>query len=524
MRRASDRPAGGLLLVLALALALGPLACSSSSSSAAAAPTDAGGEAEAAPPSEVTFPATFMWGSSTAGFQVEKDDTHVDWSHWVASSGKTPAGETPDVGGPDALNHVDDDIAAMQSSGQNAYRFSIEWGRVYPTMASFTSDTPDPAGVAAYTTLLQKLRAAHIEPLVTLVHFSLPDWLSDGILANMAQPQGWERPQTEALFAEWCSRAAKRWGNLIDWWVTINEPLPYVLGGYVQGSFPPGVVLDLTRAFAVVKTEARAHAKCFDAIHAADTVSGGGTSMGKPALVSVAKHQRTFHPYDPTSSDDAAAAKHVDYLWNQWFLNAIVYGNWDENLDGSYTEAGDAKGDPSLAHRADYIGVNYYSDTLISATVGLKLPAPVSAAVYQANLPTPRPKTDFGWDIYPEGLGTVLDQAAGYGLPLVVTENGIADARDVNRPRFLLEHLYQLGWANLRGDHVVGYFHWALVDNFEWANGYCPHFGLFSYDQTTGARSPKGSVAVYKGVATSGKLTVAQVDAAPAYVHPQECP
>lgn len=342
----------------------------------------------------------------------------------------------------------------------------------------------------------------------------------------MAQPQGWERPQTEGLFAEWCSRAAKRWGAQIDWWVTINEPLPYVLGGYVQGSFPPGFigVADLTRAFNVVKTEARAHAKCFDAIHAADAVSAGGTAMGKPALVSVAKHQRTFHPYDATSSDDAAAAKHVDYLWNQWFLNAIVDGNWDENLDGSYTEAGDVKGDPTLIHRADYIGVNYYSDTLISATVGLKLPAPVNAAVYQASLPTTRPKTDFGWDIYPEGLGTVLDQAAGYGLPLVVTENGIADARDVNRPRFLLEHLYQLGWANQRGDNVLGYFHWALVDNFEWANGYCPHFGLFAYDKTTGARTAKGSVATYKGVATSGKLTAAQVAAARAYVHPQECP
>jgi beta-glucosidase len=490
------------------------VACSSSSGGN-------GGGSASPPPAEVGFPSTFMWGSSTAGFQVEKGDSNTDWSQWVAS-GKIPSGDNPDVGGPDALDHIDDDIAAMTGSGQNAYRFSIEWGRVYPTMADFTNDTPDPAGVAIYTTLLQKLQAAHIKPLVTLVHFALPVWLSDGTPATSSQPQGWERPQTEGLFATWCQRAAKQWGGLVDFWATINEPLPYVLGGYVQGSFPPGVALDLTRAFAVVKTEARAHAKCYDAVKAADTIDADGD--GKASWVSLAKHQRTFHPYDASSSADQAAVTHVEYLWNRWFLNAIVDGNWDDDLDGAYTSPGDVKGDPTLKGRADFLGINYYSDTLISASVGLKIPAPINAAVYQANMPTGRPKTDFGWDIYPEGLGTVLDEAATYGLPLVVTENGIADARDVNRSRFLLEHFYQLGWAMQRGDKILGYFHWALVDNFEWANGYCPHFGLFSYDKTTGARTPKGSVATYKSVATSGKLTSAQVDAAPAYVAPQECP
>lgn len=462
-----------------------------------------------------------MWGSSTAGFQVEKDDSNTDWSKWVAA-GKIASGDTPDVGGPDSLDHIDDDVANLAASGQTAYRFSIEWARVYPTLDAFMTDTPDPQGVAVYTTLLQKLHALHIKPLVTLAHFALPDWVSDGTPATASQPQGWERPTTQQYFATWCSRAAARWGSLVDWWVTINEPLPYVLGGYVQGSFPPGGVLELTRALAVVKAEARAHAACFDAIHAADKVDADGD--GQAAWVSVAKHQRTFHPYDPTSADDQAAATHVEYLWNRWFLNAIVRGDWDDNFDGSYTEPGDTKGDPTLAHRADYLGINYYSDTLISASVGLKLPAPVSAAVYQANLPTSRPKTDFGWDVYPEGLGTVLDEAQGYGLPIVVTENGIADARDVNRPRFLLEHLFQLGWAMERGDRVVGYFHWALVDNFEWSNGYCPHFGLYAVDKTTGARTPRQSVSVYRSVITSGKLTSAQVSAAPAYVKPQECP
>jgi beta-glucosidase/6-phospho-beta-glucosidase/beta-galactosidase len=471
-------------------------------------------------PTEVDFPTGFMWGSSTAGFQVEVGDSHTDWSHWVAS-GKIPSGDSPDVGGPDALDHIDDDVAALLSSGQNTYRFSIEWGRIYPTQAAFDADMPDPQGIAAYDTLLEKLAAAHITPVVTLVHFTLPDWLSDGTPATTADPQGWERPQTIDAFADWCTRAASRWGSLVDWWITINEPLPYALGGFVQGSFPPGDYLNVSRALAVVKTEARAHARCFDAIHAADQVDADGD--GKAAQVSLAKHQRTFHPYDPTEPDDTVAAQRVDYLWNQWFLNAVVYGNWDDDLDGALTSPGDVVGDPTLIGRADFIGVNYYSDTLVSAHRGIVLPI-IDAAVYERDMPTGRPKTDFGWDIYPEGFGAVLDETAQYGLPMLVTENGIADAADANRARFLLEHLYQLGWAMQRGDSVLGYVHWALVDNFEWANGYCPHFGLFSYDKTSGERTAKGSVATYSSVIASGRVTTSDVSAAAPYVAPpSEC-
>jgi beta-glucosidase/6-phospho-beta-glucosidase/beta-galactosidase len=469
----------------------------------------------------VTFPAGFLWGSSTAGFQVEKGDAHTDWAHWAATPGKIKNGDSPDQGGPDALAHADDDVRALAGTGQNAYRFSIEWGRVYPTRAAFDADMPDPAGVAAYDALLQKLHDAHITPLVTLAHFALPDWLSDGQTATQSSPQGWERPGAADLFATWCARAGKRWGASVDWWVTINEPLPYVLGGYVRGSFPPGEVLAIERALAIVKLEARAHAKCFDALHAADAADADGD--GVAAWVSVAAHQRTFHPYDDGQPDDAAAARHVGYLWNQWFLNAMVRGDWDDDYDGAYTSPGDVRGDPSLVGRADYVGLNYYSDTLVSAHRGLVLPI-IGAAVYPDNLPTDRPKTDFDWDIYPEGFGTVLDEAATYGLPIVVTENGLADAADANRSRFLLEHLYQLGWAIARGDRILGYFHWALVDNFEWDSGFCPHFGLVAYDRATGVRTAKESAKTYRSIIGAGKVSRSDVDAAPPYAPPQECP
>lgn len=500
--------------------------------------TDAGGDAGPTPPASVSFPATFLWGSATAGFQVEKGDDNTDWAAWVATAGKIKNGDSPDVGGPDALAHITADVADLVATHQNAYRFSLEWGRIYPTLAAFNSNTPDPTAIAAYTSLLSALTAAHVTPVVTLNHYALPSYVVD--VTQPTQPQGWERggatadggatgdggagAGTAALFVEFCGRMAKQFGGQVDYWLTLNEPMVYAVGGYLQGSFPPGVLLDVTRTIAVVKAEALAHARAYDAIHAADTVDADGD--GKAALVSVAKHQRTFHPLDPTSAADVAATSHVEYLWNQWFFNVIVLGNWDDDYDGNTTGPNDRTGDPTLKGRADFLGINYYSDTLISASEGIVIPAPVNASIKQSSLGTGRPETEVGWDIYAEGLGTVVDEArTRWGLPILITENGIADHADTNRPRFLLDHLFQLGWAIERGADVLGYMHWASVDNFEWASGYCPKYGLFSYDPTTEVRTARPSATTYGGVIQAGKVTLAQLNAAPAYVTPSSmCP
>ncbi|HEX7662919.1 MAG TPA: family 1 glycosylhydrolase, partial [Polyangiaceae bacterium] len=372
-----------------------------------------------------------------------------------------------------------------------------------------------------YDAEIQKLHDAHITPMVTLQHFALPDWLAD--VTQPQQPQGWERPETKDLFTQYCSRMAKHFGAQVDWWVTINEPLVVVVTGYLQGGSPPGVVLDPTRAFAVARAEARAHAACFDAIHAADTTDADGD--GKAAWVSVAKHQRTFHPDDPTSDDDVAATAHVRYLWNQWFLNAIVKGQWDDDIDGNLTGPNDIQSDSTLVGRADYLGVNYYSDTIISAHRGVVIPQ-VNASVQQDHLDTDRPKTDVAWDIYPEGLRSMLEEdVKPYGLPVVVTENGIADHGDVNRARFLAEHLYQLGWAMQDGVDVRGYFHWSLMDNFEWQNGFCPKFGLASVDPTTGARTLRASGNAYKNFIATKTVATKDIDALAPYVTTDDaCP
>jgi len=475
------------------------------------------GDAGPPPPASVSFPAKFLWGTATAGFQVEKGDDSTDWAAWVATAGKIANGDNPDVGGPDALGHIAADVADMVATGQTAYRFSLEWARLYPTLDSFTSDTPDPTAVAAYGSLLTALVNAHITPLVTLSHYTLPQYVDD--ITMPAQPQGWEIPSTTKMFVEFCSRMAARWGGQVDYWITVNEPMVLAVGGYLQGSIPPGVFFDVNRTIAVIKAQALAHAQAYDAIHAADTVDADGD--GKAALVSLAKHQRTFHPANPAAPADVTASAHVEYLWNQWFYNVVVLGNWDDDFDGNYTGPNDKMGDPTLKGRADFLGINYYSDTLISASNGIIIPAPVNAAIEQVHLATGRPETDVGWDIYATGMGTVVDEAKSlWNLPIVITENGIADHTDANRPRFLYDHLFQLGWAMQRGANVIGYIHWASVDNFEWASGFCPNYGLFSYDHTTEVRTARPSATELKNIIAAGKVTLAELNASPAYVTP----
>ncbi len=444
------------------------------------------------PLNTVTFPRGFRWGSSTSAFQTEKGNAHTDWGHWVQTTGKIKNGDNPDVGGPDSLDHIDDDVNALKETGQNAYRFSIEWGHLYPQRADFDADKPDPAVLASYDSLVSKLRAAGIRPMMTLQHFSLPDYLSD--VTQPGLPQGWERPETTDLFVQFCTRMATHFKASVDDWITINEPFVTALTGYITGAAPPGVLLDTNRAFAVVKAEAQAHAKCFEAIHKADDADADGDGIS--AWVSVADNHERFLPLDATNADDAKAAQHAGYIWNQWFYNAVVKGDWDDDFDGKYDGPNDKTGDPTLAKHADFLGINYYTDVLVSAHNGIVVPG-LGFSALSDHLPTSLPKTDNAEDIDPAGLRTVLVEAGGYGLPIIVTENGLADGADKNRARFITEHLYQAGLAIQGGVDLRGYYQWSLVDNFEWDSGFCPKFGMYSVDSATGARTKRASADAY---------------------------
>ncbi|MSP26631.1 MAG: glycoside hydrolase family 1 protein [Myxococcales bacterium] len=458
-------------------------------------------------PTEVSFAEGFLFGTATAGFQIEKGLPNTDWGIWAATPGKILNGDLPDDG-PDALAHIAEDVARMKAAGLNAYRFSLELARLYPTRAAFDADEPDPGGLASYDALFAALAGAGITPMVTLHHFAWPDYLSDP--SKNDEPQGFERDDTVAVFEAWCSRMGDRYGASADLWVTINEPMVEASVGYLAGLFAPGVS-DVERMAGVLRKQVVAHARCFDALHATDLADADGD--GKAALVSIAKHDRVYEPADPASEYDVAAAAHSRYFWNEWFVAAIIRGDLDDDFDG----VPEKTADPAFVGRADYFGLNYYGVSRIAAGA-LKLPY-LGVLPSQLDLPNDRPKNDLGWDIFARGFGTVIDEAAAHGLPIYVTENGIADAEDRNRSRYLAEHLFELGKASLRGADVRGYMHWSFLDNFEWASGFCPRFGLFrvDFEALDKPRTPTAALALYTEIASARALTAARVAALPAY-------
>ncbi|MBL8719117.1 MAG: glycoside hydrolase family 1 protein [Myxococcales bacterium] len=510
-----------------LALPLFVAACSSDSPPATPADTGTDGAGDAAacgsgasvpkyvrgPAPEANFPKGFLFGAASAAMQIEKGLPNSDWYQWAKLPGKVINGDNPDDG-PDALAHVDEDVKALVDAGANAYRFSIEWSRIYPTKADFDADKPDASALAKYHELLTKLRTAKIRPFVTLHHFSTPVWLSD--VSKPKEPQAFERPEMTAAFGEFGKRMGKEFGAEVDDWVTINEPLILMLGAYVAAGHPPGAPLDLDRMVKVTRMLLEAHVAAYDGLHAGDTVDAG---TGTKVQVSIAKHNRVFYPDDPCEEQDVAAAKNADYIWNEWIYDQLVNGDVDDDLDGKKEKTGD----PKWKGKVDYIGVNYYGNTLVSARLKLKY---LNGTPTYAGLATDLPKTDMDWDVFPHGFRPILKQLGKYKLPIYITENGIGDSQDLNKSRYLAEHLYEVGRA-IEEDKldIRGFFYWSLTDNFEWGSGFCPRFGLYRVDYTSPARprTPTKAVATFKQIASGAKVTTALIDALPPYAAPKKC-
>jgi beta-glucosidase/6-phospho-beta-glucosidase/beta-galactosidase len=340
--------------------------------------------------------------------------------------------------------------------------------------------------------------------MVTLHHFSTPAWLADVSQAN--QPFGWERDETPSLFAAWAGYCAREFGADVAWWATVNEPIAFIAAGWLGGLFPPGRFGDHAGAVTVMNRVARGHALAYDAIHAA--IPG--------AQVGLVTHNRVFRPLDPSSANDVRAAAATDSFNNRWLLEALVNGTLDENFDG----APDGPPDPSLAGRMDFIGLNYYGLSLVQF-VNDRL-APFIGLTFMVDLDrfgVDGAITDYGATIYPQGLAEVLDELVPYHRPILITENGLADASDGQRPRFLVEHLGALAAAIGRGADVRGYFHWSLIDNFEWAGGFCPRFGLYHVDYSDPARprTPGKGAEVYRRIIDANGVPASMLAEFPSY-------
>lgn len=469
------------------------------------------------------FPRTFLWGTAIAGLQSEAGghpshaDRLNDWWTWSRDPANIRSGwvsgDRIDRGpGHWSLFRKDIDLAAERLRS-NAFRFSIEWSRVFPRSTSSVRvgrriDLGDlrrldrlanHAALRHYAAELRVSDRRGLEPFVTVSHFSLPSWVHDPIATRDAlagrgpdeplprlRRGGWLDRSTVREFRKYAAYLAWKFGPRVTYWSPINEPLVVVANGYVNvpgafaGYFPPGA-FSFTAAIRAVLNLVRANAAAYDAIHALD----------RRARVGPVNNMIAFTPADPSSAADRTAAGHADYVFNRLFLNAVVRGVEDRDADGKITSG---ERHPERRGKADFLGVNYYFRSRVQA-LGASisdrirlldfLPTQSYRTPQSPALPAcPTTCSDFGSEIYPEGFGTVLRTAGRYGLPVYVTENGIADADDDMRAAYILGHLRVLrDVMRAHQARVRGYFHWTLVDNYEWGS-YAPRFGLYGVDRT----------------------------------------
>ncbi|HXK58415.1 MAG TPA: family 1 glycosylhydrolase [Acidobacteriota bacterium] len=387
------------------------------------------------------FPEGFLWGASTSSHQVEGGNRHNDW--WEAEQ----SNRVPHASGA-ACRHFElfaEDFDLARSWGHNAHRFSVEWSRLQPR-----PDYWESAALDHYVEVVDALRKRELEPIVTLHHFTNPAWF--------ARRGGWTRKDAPRLFNEYVFRVVRALGHRVRFWVTINEPTIYLKQGYLSGEWPPFRVRKWGEAFAAMRNLAKAHRLAYRTIHA----------ERPDAFVSFAHNSPVIEPCRADSLSDRAAAAVRDWVLNRMFFK--------------------------LGKQAyDFIGLNYYTRTVVKSRGGFT--TRVLGAVCHSHLHASQgPISQTGWEAYPEGLALVLRRFQKFGLPLMITENGIATDDEDLRLEFIRRHLEVVETALESGIEVIGYLYWTLMDNFEWSHGRNARFGLSAVDFETQRRIPRPCV------------------------------
>jgi beta-glucosidase len=424
-----------------------------------------------------------LWGVAVSHYQVEGEDP-CDWTAWEAA-GRTKGGACGRAAGSWERYEQDADLAA--AAGANAFRFSVSWSRLEPRRGMF-----DEGALARYGRFVDRLVARGLEPVVTLHHYTHPAWFHE--------ETPWTSPASVDVFARFSRRVAAALAPRVRIWITLNEPLVFLLGGFLDGQIPPGLA-DSRAAGLALGNLLAAHAAAAAAIH----------DVLPRAAVGIAHNMMDFAPSRPLWPPDRALASHARRLYNGGFLEAFTSGNWDLWIPPFTRFRGRL---PSLRGSLDFVGVNYYSRLHVAFPAATRV---LTRFAYKD--PRARGLTDNGWEVAPESFGPLLREAGALGLPVLVTENGLADGDDSRRPDFLRSHVEALLEAERAGVPVAGCFHWSLVDNFEWLDGYGPKFGLYAVDRETLERRPRPSVAVFREIGKSFLETALPVRRAQKSVH-----
>ena len=399
------------------------------------------------------FPKHFLWGASTAAHQIEGGN-HNQWSVWELENAKTKAAQaqyhhddypswediktvakSPDnyVSGSlaDHYGRHTEDFNFLTKMNMNAYRFSVEWSRIEPKEGVW-----DAAQITHYKKYLAELKKRDIEPVVTLFHFTLPVWF--------AEKGGFEKRANVAYFVRFAEKIVSELGRDMRYIITINEPEVYAFESYYLQNWAPNQN-SIWKFLKVINNMALAHKRAAKIIH----------GMNRKYKVSIAKNSSYIYP-----GDDAWISRLSANLF-QYFQDDFIIKKFVKSCD--------------------FLGVNYY----------------FSNRVYGYRIHNPDKKTsDLNWDLHPGDIEYVIERLnRNYKLPILITENGLADAKDAQREWWIKETILGMQKALQNGADLIGYLHWSLMDNFEWAYGKWPRFGLVEIDYKTGKRTIRPSAA-----------------------------
>jgi beta-glucosidase len=468
---------------------------------------------------------SFRFGVATAATQIEDMNVNTDWYVWTQPM-PTGMGKDTFVGDAvDGYTHALDDLQLVKSMGLDSYRLSIEWARIEPQ-----KDMIDETAIAHYRDVLMSLKALGIRPVVTIHHFSNPVWVADPRAINcpngpsatnlcgLGSPGG---PQIIQEMGQHAALLAQRFGDLVDEWGTVNEPINYLFAAYGAGVFPPGkatITALSTEFLPVLRDYLAAHAAMYDAIKANDTIDadGDGVAAAVGMSMSVADWEPSRSNLPSQKPEDIAARDRMVYLFHYLWVDSIEQGGFDTNLDGTPDEQ-----HPEWQGKLDWLGLQYYFRAGVTASPAL-LPAPVSltpcfqgfdlgSCLQTTNQSFCVPQ--MGYEFWSDGVRTVLEAFSKRypNLPLVVTESGLATDVGTRRAEAVVRVLEAIAKARDEANvDVRGYYHWSLSDNFEWAMGFAPHFGLYRADPQTYTRTKTEGADVLGAIAQSRTVTSAQ--------------
>lgn len=361
-------------------------------------------------------------------------------------SEKFPAGNACDY-----YNQYEKYFDLAKELNQNIHRFSLEWSRIQPSEGRF-----DKNEIEHYRKVLLALKKRNMKSMVTIWHYTLPLWLSE--------KGGWQNSKMAEYFQQYVEFVVEELNDLVDFWTTLNEPSIYISLAYITGRFPPqkkNILLTLPVFFNFVN----AHKKAYSAIH----------NLNKNAKVGIAENYSFFDAYNKKSFLSNKAV----FAWN--FLNNHLFLRLTENYH-------------------DYLGVNYYFHNRIKITPFSFHPLEIKNENKEVS--------DTGWEIFPEGIYHVTMELKKYGLPIYITENGIADKTDKRRAKFIVDHLRWTHKAIREGADVRGYMHWSLIDNFEWDSGFAKRFGLIEMNHKTMETKIRSSAYEYAKICEENSLTI----------------